>query len=205
MALRQQVWVDRRVQGVLVGRVILYWFCAVLYVGVGSACFQYYQNPELTMATHARILFGQMWPWLPSAIMLLPLAIYDVVRLSNMFAGPVFSLRKHFAALRKDIACAQLVFREDDYWRDLATPINDMQAEILRLRLGIIELQRAEASRAEARANTIAESDLVTEAPVESAADEPISGQTAVSIAPLSATIGGETTVKSPVATTSIY
>lgn len=203
MAQRQQVWVDRSVQGVLVGRVILYWFCAVLYVGLGSACFQYYQNPELTVATHFRRLFGQMWPWLPSAIMLLPLAIYDVVRLSNMFAGPVCRLRKHFAALRKDIACAQLVFREDDYWRDLAAPINDMQAEILRLRMGIIELQRAEASRAEWKANAIVQSDLVTEIPIESATDNPAPSIAAVSIAPLPAAMVGEMTLESPTATTS--
>jgi hypothetical protein len=147
VALRQQVWVDRSVQGVLVGRVILYWVCALLYVGLGSACFQYNQNPDWTLAKHAQVLFGQMWPWLPTVIILLPLAVYDVVRLSNLFAGPVCRLRKHFAALREDIACAPLVFREEDYWRDLAAPINDMQAEILRLRTGIIELQKAASAR----------------------------------------------------------
>ena len=142
MALRQQVWVDRSVQGVLVGRVILYWLYALLYVGIGSACFQYNQNPDWTLVKHSQVLFGQIWPWLPTAIFLLPLAIYDVVRLSNMFAGPIYRLRKHFAALRNDIACAPFTTREDDYWRDLAAPINDMQAEILRLRSGVIESQK---------------------------------------------------------------
>jgi hypothetical protein len=98
-----------------------------------------------------------MWPWLPTAIILLPLAIYDVVRLSNMFAGPVFRLRKHFAALRQDIACAPLTFREDDYWRDLAAPINDMQAEILRLRSAIIELNRVSAHTSELTVNARAD------------------------------------------------
>lgn len=155
MALRQQVWVDRSVQGVLVGRVILYWICALLYVGIGSACFQYNQNPEWTLAKHAQVLFGQVWPWLPTAFILLPLAIYDVVRLSNLFAGPIYRLRQHFAALREDIACAPLVFREEDYWRDLSAPINDMQAEILRLRTGIIELQKAASKPAELTASSI--------------------------------------------------
>ncbi len=142
MALRQQVWVDQSVQGVLVGRVVLYWFCAILYVGIGSACFQYNQNPEWTLAKHAFVLFDQMWPWLPTVVLVLPLAIYDVVRVSNLFVGPIYHLRKHFGALRQDIACAPLTFREDDYWCDLAAPINDMQAEILRLRTGAIELQQ---------------------------------------------------------------
>jgi len=146
VALRQQVWIDRSVQGVLVGRVILYWGFAMLYVGMSSVCFHYNQNPDWTVAKHAEVLFGQMWPWLPSAVFLLPLAIYDVVRMSNLFAGPVFRIRKHFAAMQQDIACAPLVFREDDYWRDLAQPINDMQAEILRLRADVKELQKADSS-----------------------------------------------------------
>lgn len=141
MALRQKVWIDKSVQGVLVGRVILYWSFAVLYVGIGSFCFQYNQNPDWTLVKHAQVLFGQVWPWLPSTIFLMPLAIYDVVRLSNQFAGPIFRLRKHFAAMREDIACARLTFREDDYWRDLAAPINDMQAEILRLQ-AVVLLQK---------------------------------------------------------------
>ena len=170
MALRQQVWVDRSVQGVLVGRVILYWVCALLYVGIGSACFQFNQNPEWTLAKHAQVLFGQVWPWLPTAIILLPLAIYDVVRLSNLFAGPVCRLRKHFAALREDIACAQLTFREEDYWRDLAAPINAMQAEILRLRTGIIELQKVESSAAESNANS--NSNTPSDADAEISVDE---------------------------------
>lgn len=154
MALRQQVWVDRSVQGVLVGRVILYWGCAMLYVGISSICFQYNQNPEWTFAKHVQVLYDQVWPWLPSAVFLLPLAIYDVVRMSNLFAGPVFHLRKHFAAMRQDIACAPLVFREDDYWRDLAEPINDMQAELLRLRAGAAALQTTDADTFESAHNT---------------------------------------------------
>lgn len=153
MALRQQVWVDRSVQGVLVGRVLLYWLCAILYVGIGSACFQYNQNPEWTLTKHAVVLFSQMWPWIPTVVLILPLAIYDVVRLSNLFVGPIYRLRKHFAALRQDIACAPLTFREDDYWRDLTAPINDMQAEILRLRSGVIELQQVASQTSAIMAN----------------------------------------------------
>ena len=207
MALRQQVWVDRSVQGVLVGRVLLYWMCALLYVGIGSACFQYNQNPDWTLAKHATVLFGQMWPWLPTVFLILPLAIYDVVRLSNLFVGPVYRLRKHFTALRNDIACAPLNFREDDYWRDLAAPINDMQAEILRLRSGVIELQQVASNTSAIMANFKATlpSDVTAEnvAPevdqnqmVESAIESVDAGAAEVPSAPISvdAADGGEVT-----------
>ncbi len=178
MALRQQVWVDKSVQGVLVGRVILYWVCALMYVGIGSACFQYNQNPEWTITKHAQVLFGQIWPWLPTAILILPLSIYDIVRMSNLFAGPVFRLRKHFAALRNDIACAPLTFREDDYWRDLAAPINDMQAEILRLRSLLIDSQKVVANTSESVTDSNVETPKDAEVTSASVAENAIEIQT---------------------------
>lgn len=207
MALRQQVWVDKGVQGILVGRVILYWTCALLYVGIGSACFQYNQNPEWTLAKHSQVLFGQIWPWLPTAIILLPLAMYDVVRLSSLFAGPIYRLRKHFAALRQDIACAPLIFREEDHWRDLAAPINDMQAEILRLRTGIIELQKrldnkpepTTASSASFSATSeIHSSDEPSSATELNAEMESDSKIAAVAIAPLPVEIANQAALETP-------
>jgi hypothetical protein len=141
MALRQQVLIDKSVQGVLVGRVVLYWICGLLYVGIGTACFQLNQNPDWTMQEHASALFSQVWPWLPTAILVLPLAIYDVIRLSNLFAGPIYRLRRHFKLLSENIAAEPLKFRTDDYWADIPGAINDMHAEILRLRTRVIELQ----------------------------------------------------------------
>ncbi len=143
MALREQVWIDQRVQGALIGRVILYWLTGVLYVVVGVTCFQYNQNPSWPLAEHVYELFGQLWPWMPTAILLLPLAIYDLIRLSNLFVGPVHRLRRHFIALHKDISSPPLNFREDDYWSDLTVPVNDLQAEILRLHTFVVELQQS--------------------------------------------------------------
>lgn len=150
----------------LTGRVILYWLTGVLYVVIGAACFQYYQNPSWTTAEHGRELFNQLWPWMPTAILILPLAIYDVVRLSNLFVGPVYRLRKHFIALRSDIASTPLKFREDDYWRDLTIPINDLQSEILRLHTIVVELQQSnmlltkENGEFKSRSNSILQSSI---------------------------------------------
>ncbi len=141
MVLREKVWVDRNVQGVLIGRVVLYWISALLYAGLGSACFQYYQHPDWTLLSHAMALFNQFWPWLPSAILCLPLVIFDVVRLSNSFAGPIYRLRKHLDELNDDPSCRPLSFRDDDYWQDLAEPMHCLQAELLMLRSELVRLR----------------------------------------------------------------
>lgn len=141
MVLRQKVWVDSSVQGVLIGRIVLYWISALLYVGLGTACFQYYQHPEWTLANHAEALFMQFWPWLPSVFLCLPLVIFDIVRLSNLFVGPIYRLRQHLAELNDDPNCRALKFRDDDYWKDLAEPIHGLQAEILTLRAEVAKLR----------------------------------------------------------------
>ncbi len=146
MALRQKVWIDGEVQGVLVGRVLIYWAFAMLYVGLGTICFQYYANPEWSVQQHASFLFSQFWPWIPSAILCLPLVVFDVIRLSNLFVGPVYRLRNHLLELNADPNCTPIKFRSDDYWQDLAEPIHRLQFEILSLRAELAKQRRANPS-----------------------------------------------------------
>lgn len=145
MVLRQQVWVDRSVQGVLIGRIVLYWFVGIAYLGLGSACYQYYQHPNFSFGKHASVLFNQFWPWMPSLILFLPLVIFDIARLSNLFAGPIYRLRVHLAELNEDPTCRPLKFRDDDYWQDLAEPIHNLQATIVGLQSEVERLRHAKA------------------------------------------------------------
>jgi hypothetical protein len=135
MVLRQKYWIDGEVQGILVGRVLVYAAVAVTYVVVGSFCFQYWKYPDWTLHEHVGQLFHQFWPWMPSCLLLMPLVMHDVVRLSNLFAGPVYRLRQHLSELIANPNCHPLKFREDDYWQDLVGPINQLQNEIIALRM----------------------------------------------------------------------
>ncbi|MCA9132853.1 MAG: hypothetical protein KDA45_06850 [Planctomycetales bacterium] len=141
MALRQQFWIDSNVQGVLVGRIVLYWVAALTYFGLGSLCFQFYQYPEWDLKQHAGQLFAQIWPWLPSLVLFLPLVVFDIVRLSNLFVGPIFRLRTHLGELSDNPHCRPLSFREADYWQDLVPPVQSLQQEILELRAEVARLR----------------------------------------------------------------
>lgn len=134
MILRQRMWIDNRVQGVLVGRILIYWAAALTYFGLGSTVFQFYQHPEWTFAEHMVGAFSSIWPLLPSIILFLPLIIFDIVRLSNLFVGPIYRLRAHLIELTADPNCRPLNFREDDYWQDLAEPLHILQQQLLQSR-----------------------------------------------------------------------
>lgn len=131
MVMRQQVWIDRHVQGVLVGRVLLYWSGILIYFGLSIGCFHWWQNPEWTLSEHLWAMLEQVLPCLPTLLLLLPLVIFDIVRLSNRFAGPVYRLRKHLTDLSQDTQVSPLHFRDEDYWQQLAEPINLLQQKIL--------------------------------------------------------------------------
>ncbi|MFO1062635.1 MAG: hypothetical protein U0892_02010 [Pirellulales bacterium] len=133
MVLRQRFWIDNQVQGVLIGRIVLYWFACVLYFGASSACFQIWSNPDVTVREHARILFDQAWPSIPSVLLILPLVLFDIVRLSNRFVGPIYRVKNHLAKLLANSNCYPLTFRDGDYWMYLADPINTLQQKIVQL------------------------------------------------------------------------
>ena len=148
MVLRKRFWIDREVQGVLVGRIIIYWAIVVLYFGLGSACFQYYHDPQASYQEHFQALFSLYWPWLPSLILLLPLVVYDVIRLSNLFVGPIYRLRTQLHEIADNPECRPMGFRTDDYWLDLVHPMNRLHADVLRMRSQIHELKQSLAAQA---------------------------------------------------------
>lgn len=145
MVLRQKFWIDHSVQGVLIGRIVLYWTVGLLYLGLGSACFQYYAHPDWSIEAHAWALFQQIWPWIPSLVLFMPLVIYDIIRLSNLFAGPIYRLRMHLDEVIENPECRPLTFREDDYWQDLVKPMNYLQNEIIALREALRQTMAAAA------------------------------------------------------------
>lgn len=145
LALRQKFWIDRNVQGVLVGRVIIYWVFGLAYLGIGSACFEYYQNPSASLGEHAWSLASQFGPWLPTLLFIMPLVVYDVIRLSNAFAGPVYRLRMNLQLLADREPVRPMVLRPDDYWQDLSPAFNEVREELVLLR------EEVEGYRARAR------------------------------------------------------
>jgi hypothetical protein len=147
MVLRQKVWIDGNVQGVLIGRIVLYWAVGMLYVALGSICSQYYEHPEWGVGRHLSSLFEQFWPWIPSLVLLMPLVIHDIIRMSNLFTGPIYRLRVHLAELLVNPECLPLKFREDDYWHDLVAPMNRIQDDILALRAALAQAASAKESK----------------------------------------------------------
>ncbi len=127
---RKQLFVDSKVQGALALRVVLYWGACLLTMTLMLVCWRI-----LTGSARAFYLqLDEMWfhykPALVASILLLPLVVVDVLRLSNHFAGPMVRLRRAMRALAEGKRVEPIHFRENDFWREFADEFNALAANV---------------------------------------------------------------------------
>jgi len=123
-SLRKRLFVDPKVQGALVGRVILYWVVCLITITLMLICWRIVTGPARPFYTH----FDDLWffhgPAVIASFILLPLVVLDIVRLSNRFVGPMLRLRRSMRALARGEYVEPLEFRDTDYWHEFAEEFN---------------------------------------------------------------------------------
>jgi hypothetical protein len=123
-------YIDRTVQGALLARTAIYWMFWLFSVSLMLICWSAFTGPKTRFVELVAELFDRYGPALLASLLLLPIVMMDVLRLSNRFVGPVSRLR----AGLKDLAQGKLVrplnFRDDDYWRELAVDFNEVAARV---------------------------------------------------------------------------
>jgi hypothetical protein len=130
LAIRKRLFVDPKVQGALVARVVLYWFCCLLTITLMLLCWRIVTGPARPFYMH----FDDMWffygPAAIASLVLLPLVVIDIVRLSNRFAGPLLRLRRSMQALAQGHEVKPLEFRSSDFWHEFAREFNAIAAQM---------------------------------------------------------------------------
>lgn len=133
---RKQLFVDPKVQGALAMRAVLYWGASIATMGLMLLCFRIITGPARLFYEH----FDEMWfhygPALAGSVIILPLLVIDVVRLSNRFAGPLVRLRRGMRALARGEDVKPLHFREGDFWQEFADEFNAVAMRLRRLQAG---------------------------------------------------------------------
>ena len=123
---RRQLFVDPKVQGVLILRVMLYWIVCVVTITLMLLCWRIMTGAARPFYTH----FGDMWfhfgPALVASFVLLPLVVYDIVQMSNRFCGPLFRLRRSIRALARGEHVQPISFRDGDFWPEIAQELEPM-------------------------------------------------------------------------------
>jgi hypothetical protein len=132
-ALRKRLFVDPKVQGALIARVVLYWVVCLITIALMLLCWDIITGPTRIFSMH----FNDMWfffgPPAIASFLLLPLVIADIIRLSNRFVGPLLRLRRSMRALARGENVEPVEFRGGDFWHDFADEFNALRARIQQL------------------------------------------------------------------------
>ena len=130
---RRQYFVNSKVQGNLAFRVSMYWLYCLVVVGMMSACWMVlFDRPASSAELFVRV-GTQTAPILLSSVLLLPLVLFDCVRYSNRFVGPIFRLGRALERLADGQRVHNIEFRTGDFWYEYSQTFNRLNERVISL------------------------------------------------------------------------
>jgi hypothetical protein len=131
---RKTYLVDREVQGYLLIRGGCYWLLSIAVVGALNVVGWVYLAPGVDALVKIRgtlpSFLGVFAIVVASSLIVLPVLLYDLVKYTNRFAGPVHRLQRALQDVAAGRVVSPLTFREGDYWHELATSFNGIVARL---------------------------------------------------------------------------
>ena len=128
---RKELLVDRKVQLTLLLPAVQHW---VLFLTVGFGLLLLWEfllnGPSVRLATCLAETWSRYAPAVVVLVALLPVVVYDSLRLSHRMAGPVFHLLRELRRLARGENVRPIKFRRQDFWHDVATEFNGVLARI---------------------------------------------------------------------------
>jgi sensor histidine kinase YesM len=127
---RQQFFLDKNVQTAITWRIAGYW-CFFLITTVNLVFFwRVFTGPTATLPEIIEELVERFYPALFASVALLPLVLFDAIRMSHRFVGPVYRLRAAMREIAAGRRTRQVKFRTNDYWQEMADEFNAVTAKI---------------------------------------------------------------------------
>jgi hypothetical protein len=141
---RKKLFVDPVVQGALLRRLMLHWIYVMLALFTALLIGQILSSGvEGSLGTHLATMWAKYGILLIVMLCLFPAFAYDSIKLSNRFAGPIYSTRQALRKLGQGEDIPNLSFRKGDYWTDMASDVNEV-ARRLRERVADEEAEPCE-------------------------------------------------------------
>jgi hypothetical protein len=132
--LRQQLLIDQNVQGSLLGRTALYSSACAVYFIVILVFTESMSDPHEPLSESILRCLDEAIYWAPGLMLLTPVIAYDLLKVTNRFAGPVFRLQREMQRLVDGESTHPLSFRDGDYWIEMAETFNQLREELIELR-----------------------------------------------------------------------
>jgi len=121
---RKRLIADLQVQGALAVRAVLYWLLCLVTIGTLMLVAQLLAAPLTPMNQQLAELWSHFRPMALTSLLLLPIVLFDLLLLTNRFAGPVFRLRRAMHDLAQGKSVRPIRFRKGDFWPQVGNDFN---------------------------------------------------------------------------------
>ncbi len=134
---RSRLFVHSRVQGWLLLRILVYLACAAVFVTISLLLWQLaVRGPARWNHNHLRDIWEQYAPVFISVGVLVPLFLYDMLRFSHRFMGPLHRLHRSLEALGRGESVRPIRFRKGDLLHEMADAFNQVARRLEQLEAG---------------------------------------------------------------------
>ena len=122
---RSRTLVDPEVQGGLLRKMTLHWLVFFACNAVALAIWlRLFERPDVGWGETFVETGKRFLPFFIITLALIPAFVWDTVKLTHRFAGPILRLRSTLSELRQGRTVEPLHFRTGDYWQEIADDFN---------------------------------------------------------------------------------
>lgn len=122
---RNKLFVDAPVQLMLVTRVLCHWVVFFTLFFLTLLTIEYFlRDPGVTLVDCMKIVLTKHAIVVVLSLTLLPVFLYDTIKMSHRFAGPIHRFRKSLKSLAEGQVVEEISFRGKDFWSDLSNDFN---------------------------------------------------------------------------------
>ena len=130
---RKKLFIDAKTQGALLRRVAAYWFLSLLMTGLALICWTLATRPTRSLSLPLEEVWTQFGPTFVISLFVLPIILFDCLRLSNQVAGPMHRMRQIMRGVARKEPVKPIQLRDDDFWREFADEFNAVLGRIKEL------------------------------------------------------------------------
>lgn len=121
---RKRLFVDPKLQGAFLVHTAVYWLIWIVTASAVLGCWLAVSDPSSAGRHPIDLFFAQFGPAAVVSAAMLPIVLFDLLRLSNKVAGPMYRLRNEMHKLAVGQQVRPIQFRTGDFGGDLAAEFN---------------------------------------------------------------------------------
>ena len=122
---RLQKYVDREVQSSLLRRLCVHWVLFMLANVMAITLWtKLIDTPMAPWSDTFTLSWQRLVPFVLVSVALVPVFVWDAIKLSNRFAGPIVRVRHALAQIANGQSPKPIEFRTGDFWKSLAIDLN---------------------------------------------------------------------------------